>query len=122
MQSILIVLSALMLVSSVTANVIGFDFGSTFFKVTLVVPGKTFSIVENVTSARKTNSQMTINEEQRLYSTDSFNGQARYPKTTFSNVLKNLGTSFNAEEIQKMKDTKFILNDFVEDKRGLIGY
>jgi hypoxia up-regulated 1 len=111
-----------MLVSSVTANVIGFDFGSTFFKVTLVVPGKTFSIVENVTSARKTNSQMTINDEQRLYSTDSFNGQARYPKTTFSNVLKNLGTAFNAEEIQKIKDTKFILNDFVEDKRGLIGY
>ena len=26
----------------VTANVIGFDFGSTFFKVTLVQPGKPF--------------------------------------------------------------------------------
>lgn len=112
----------LMTVSSVTANVIGFDFGSTFFKITLVVPGKTFSIVENVTSARKTNSQMTINNEQCLYSTDSFNGQARFPQTTFSNLLVNLGNKFNAEEIEKVKDTKFLLNDFVEDKRGLVGY
>jgi len=62
--SFLMLLTAvLMTMSSVSANVIGFDFGSTFFKITLVVPGKTFSIVENVTSARKTNSQMTINQE-----------------------------------------------------------
>jgi len=119
---LMLVTTVLMTLESVTANVIGFDFGSTFFKITLVVPGKTFTIVENVTSARKTNSQMTINNEQRLFSTDSFNGQARYPVTTFSGLLKNMGAAFNEEEIAKLKDTKFLLNDFVKDPRGLIGY
>jgi len=57
-----------------------------------------------------------------LYSTDSFNGQAKFPKTTFSNLLKNLGNEFNEEEVNKLKNTKFLLNDFVADKRGLIGY
>ena len=38
----------------VSANVIGFDFGSNFFKIVLVKPGAPFTIVENVTSMRKT--------------------------------------------------------------------
>ena len=46
-----------------SANVIGFDFGSTFFKITLVQPGNPFQIVENTTSNRKTESQFTIAKE-----------------------------------------------------------
>ena len=41
-------------VTSANLNVIGFDFGSTFFKVTLLQPGKGLEIVENETSLRKT--------------------------------------------------------------------
>ena len=46
-----------------SANVMGFDFGSTFFKITLVQPGNPFQIVENTTSKRKTDSQFTIAKE-----------------------------------------------------------
>jgi hexokinase len=42
--------------TTASANVMGFDFGSTFFKITLVQPGKPFQIVENTTSKRKTDS------------------------------------------------------------------
>ncbi len=36
------------------SSVIGIDFGSEFFKASLILPGKTFEIVENETSKRKT--------------------------------------------------------------------
>ena len=60
------------------ANIIGFDFGSTFFKVTLVQPGNPFQIVENTTGGRKTESMMTIAPEQRLFGKDSFTAGARF--------------------------------------------
>ena len=77
------------------ADLIGFDFGSNFFKITLVKPGSPFSIVENVTSHRKTHSQLTIGDEQRLYGKDSFLAGAKKPKTTFSDVLRQLGTEYD---------------------------
>ena len=46
----------LLLAETTYANLVGFDFGATFFKITLVQPGKGFEIVENETSLRKTQS------------------------------------------------------------------
>ena len=51
------------LMENASANVIGFDFGSTFFKITLVQPGNPFQIVENTTSKRKTESQFTVTKD-----------------------------------------------------------
>jgi hypoxia up-regulated 1 len=36
------------------ANVLGIDFGSEFFKVALISPGKSFIIIENTNTKRKT--------------------------------------------------------------------
>jgi hypoxia up-regulated 1 len=36
------------------SSVIGIDFGSEYFKASLISPGKTFEIIENETSKRKT--------------------------------------------------------------------
>ena len=72
------------------ANVIGFDFGSSFFKITLVQPGHPFNIVENTSSKRKTDSMMTIANENRLWGVDAFVGAGRYPKTTFSDTMSYL--------------------------------
>ena len=67
----------------VEANVIGFDLGSSFFKITLVKPGQPFAIVENYTSKRKTENSVTITDETRLFATDSFTSSSKYPKTTY---------------------------------------
>jgi molecular chaperone DnaK (HSP70) len=53
-------ISLLLLATITSANLIGFDLGSTFFKITLVKPGSPFSIVENYTSKRKTDTMMSI--------------------------------------------------------------
>jgi len=74
----------LQLSTLVSANVIGFDFGSYFFKITLVKPGSPFSIVENIATQRKTNSMITINDEGRIFGMDSFMEMSKYPTTTFS--------------------------------------
>jgi len=59
------VLTALVMSSipTASANVMGFDFGSSFFKITIVQPGRPFNIVENTTGGRKTESMMTIAAE-----------------------------------------------------------
>jgi hypothetical protein len=44
----------LMMSMQTSANVIGFDFGAQFMKITLVKPGQPFAIVENTASQRKT--------------------------------------------------------------------
>lgn len=116
-----IVASAL-LVAATSANVLGFDLGHTFFKMTLVKPGTPFSIVENTTSKRKTDTMMTITPEQRLWSADSFNSASRYPKTTFANVASYLGQAFNQEELDASKAEWFVLNDFVSDERGMVAW
>ena len=85
-------------------------------------PGQPFSIVENVTSKRKTESMMTIGPEQRLYSADSFAAAAKYPKTTFIEAASMFGVTFNADELDQRKAERFIMNEFVEDERGMVGW
>jgi len=65
-------------IPTASANVIGFDFGSSFFKVTLVQPGNPFQIVENTTGGRKTEAMISIANENRLFGKDSWAGQSRF--------------------------------------------
>lgn len=96
-----------------TANLIGFDLGNTFFKITIVKPGSPFSIVENTTSKRKTESMMTIATDTRLWSADAFTSAARYPTTTFANIGGFLGKDFDQSELDQLRSDWSIMNDFV---------
>ena len=84
------------------ANIIGFDFGSSFFKVSLVQPGKPFQIVENTTGGRKTDSMMTIAKEQRLFGKDAFIGQSRYYQNTFYDLTTLLGLEYSDENLEML--------------------
>jgi len=68
---------------SVRATLIGFDFGSSYMKATLVKPGQPFTIVENTASKRKTESMVSIGTENRLFGADSLLEASKYPKETF---------------------------------------
>ena len=114
-MSFLVILGIILgsLASQADANVIGFDFGSTFFKVTLVQPGKAFQIVENTTSKRKTDSQWTLGQETRLFGKDSFVGTSRFPKLTFADTASLLAMPYSEETVKSLALDKFVLNDFV---------
>ena len=74
------------------AIVIGFDFGSTFFKITLVKPGQPFSIVENTSTKRKTETMITLpSNEARIFGSDSFQEQSKHIKSTFHNFHRFVG-------------------------------
>ena len=122
MRKVFNVARVALLATIAQANMIGFDLGSNYFKITLMTPGKSFQIVENVAGGRKTPTQMTVGNEERLFSTDSFSSMARYPQTTFTNAALSLGVEYNEEELEHLRKTKFIMNDHIRDERGLVGY
>jgi len=88
-----------LITSQASANVIGFDFGSTFFKITLVQPGNPFQIVENTTTMRKTDSQWTLTKDVRLFGKDSFTSTSRYPKTTFADAASLFAKPYSEETV-----------------------
>ncbi len=119
---ILIGLLGAIMAGKADANVIGFDFGSSFFKIVLVKPANPFQIVENITSKRKTETYLAIGPEDRKFGVDAFNFATKAPKTTFSQSAFLLGTEFNQSEVDSLTSDKFVMNEFVTDERGLIAY
>lgn len=101
---------------------IGFDFGSSFFKITLVKPGQPFAIVENVATKRKTETWLTITDEERYFGVDSLTESTKYPTTSFSQFHRFVGQSFDKDFVEKMQTQRYLVNQFAEDDRGLVGW
>lgn len=87
---------------------------------TLVQPGKSFAIVENTSSARKTPTQFTISPEQRFFGADSIIQGGRFASQTYTNVIDLLGKQMDF--VPGWKDDKFIMTEIKEDERGLPGW
>ena len=104
-------------------NVIGFDFGSSFFKITLVKPGQPFSIVENTATKRKTETMLTLNpEEARIMGADSYMEQSKYPKTSFHSLHRFVAMSYEDPDLAKVIQDRYIMNEVKADERGFVGW
>ena len=116
------VLLAICALSVVSSAVIGFDFGSSFMKATLVQPGKSFQIIENTASKRKTETMISLGNENRLFGADSLLEMSKYPQNTFSQVTRIFGKEYNEEWVAKFKKERMVFNEFVADERGQIAW
>jgi len=67
------------IIKNVYPAVIGIDLGNEFFKVSMIAPGKSFVIVENGTSKRKTNTAISFVNKERVYEQDATNKRLRFP-------------------------------------------
>jgi hypoxia up-regulated 1 len=67
----LLILPFTFLTSLVSASVIGIDFGTDWFKVSIVKPGVPLDIVLNRESKRKTNTIVTLRDQIRYFGSDS---------------------------------------------------
>jgi len=105
-------------IPGVSANLIGFDFGSNFIKATLVKAGQPFSIIENTASKRKTETMFSIGNENRLFGADSFLESSKYPQTTFQQMARTFGTTYDEEWINKLKQHRLMFNTYTADSRG----
>ena len=108
--------------TSVSANLIGLDFGSSFMKASLVQPGKKFAIVENTASKRKTETMITLGKENRLFGADSLMDSGKYPLSTFGEVFRTFGMKYDADKIAKFKEERFITNEYMANERGLTAW
>ena len=122
MKTVLAVLAVSYALPTVNANLIGFDFGSSYMKATLVKPGSPFGIVENTASGRKTETMITLGQENRLYGADSLLESGKYPKTSFMEMARFFGQPFEEELSAKLKEQRFIYNEIVADERGQVAW
>ena len=105
------------------AIVIGFDFGSTFFKITLVKPGQPFSIVENTATKRKTETMLTLlSDDARIFGMDSFQEQSKYPKVSFQALHRFVGLRHDDPSLADVIRDRYIMNEIAEDDRGFVGW
>ncbi|EAR85326.2 DnaK protein (macronuclear) [Tetrahymena thermophila SB210] len=88
-----------LLATMTQAVVLGIDFGSQYFKISLNAPRKQFLIVENTTSQRKTQNAISFYNGERQYDKDASNKQVRTPETSFVFLDKFLGALESDQEV-----------------------
>ncbi|CAJ0640731.1 6430_t:CDS:10 [Entrophospora sp. SA101] len=99
--------------------VIGIDYGTDWFKVSLVKPGVPLDIVLNRDSKRKTQSVITIRGEKRLYGTDAANIGTRFPSNTYFSLKRLLGRLADDKYVQEYQSHFF--NKIIKDPiRGTV--
>lgn len=96
-----------LLAVSVSASVIGIDFGTEFLKVSLISPGKSFVIIENTTTKRKTENAISFYNKERFYESEATNKRTRVPRNTFVFLNKFLGALANDQEIIRISKENF---------------
>ena len=110
-----------LLLNQSLCNVIGFDFCSTFFKITLVKPGQPFTIVENTATKRKTETMLTLNpDDARIMGADSYMEQSKYPKTSFHSLHRFVGVKY--EDAEAIIKERYVMNEIKADERGYVGW
>lgn len=93
--------------------VIGIDFGAEFFKISLISPGKSFVIIENPTSKRKTPTAISFLNGERIYDQDAVNKRSKNPQNTFVFMKKYLGKPAN--DIKLLQTAKKFYEDYLFD-------
>jgi hypoxia up-regulated 1 len=87
------------LISVSSASVLGIDFGSEYFKVALIIPGRSFVIIENTTTKRKTENVVSFGNNERYYEADGASKRLKNSKSTFVFLKKFLGALSNDEKL-----------------------
>ena len=94
----------ILLVHTVSGNVIGLDFGSDSMKVAIVQPGTPLEIVSNFQSKRKTPTMISFYKGERLLGSDANAIMGRKPDLTLAKVNRMLGRAVShplVDEITK---------------------
>lgn len=86
-------------VSQSQEAVLGIDIGSQFLKASLIAPGKSFLIIENLASKRKSETGIAFANNQRWYESNSLSKRTKFPKNTFVFIDKFLGALEEHKEV-----------------------
>jgi hypoxia up-regulated 1 len=103
-----------------SAQLIGIDTGSQFFKVALVKPGSPFQIVTNVHSKRKTETILGFEDAERRFGGDAVTLASRRPKQAISFVPRLLGRSIKHKTVESFSSQYLPFGIDVDDSRGTV--
>ena len=106
----------LLIIQHINSFLIGVDLGSEFFKVTVIKPGKPFSMMENLQSKTKTLNAIGLKDNEILYSGDARNKKSRLPKNIFNYFSEFLGKNVNDNSIQNYMKNFIITYDIDNNK------
>jgi len=68
-------------------------------KASLIAPGKSFLIIENLASKRKSETSIAFANNQRWYESNSLSKRTKFPKNTFVFIDKFLGALESNKEV-----------------------
>mmetsp|Transcript_8428 Transcript_8428/g.16773 ORF Transcript_8428/g.16773 Transcript_8428/m.16773 type:complete len:917 (-) Transcript_8428:2065-4815(-) len=106
-----------------SAAVVGIDFGTEYFKASLIKPGKKLAIVENTQSKRLTPNMVAFTAKERLFGADAHVLRVKTPQTSIAYSLRLLGQPFNSTVVQERIALEDLPYDLVEDpERGTFNY
>ncbi|KRX01822.1 hypothetical protein PPERSA_00532 [Pseudocohnilembus persalinus] len=123
MKLFLIALILGYIVQLIQSAVIGIDFGTDYFKISLIAPGKQFVIVESMSSQRKTNSAISFVQGKRFYESDAVTKKTRFPSNSFAFVKDFLGALEKDEQIFKTSLSNY--DEYIysfNEKRGTVQF
>ncbi|KAJ3300235.1 Hypoxia up-regulated protein 1 [Borealophlyctis nickersoniae] len=114
-------LALLLFLTSASASVLGIDYGTDWFKVSIVKPGVPNEIVLNRESKRKTTSVVLIREGVRHFGSDAVALGTRFPHDTYPSLKNLLGKLYDDPHAAEYRAT--FQNTMVKDpKRGTIAF
>ncbi|RCH90964.1 hypothetical protein CU097_000270, partial [Rhizopus azygosporus] len=90
------------------------DYGTEWFKVGLIKPGMPLDVVLNKDSKRKTQSVVTIRNNERVYGTDAISLAGRFPHLTYMNLKSIIGKNYNDPLVEEYKNR--YVNKLIADK------
>lgn len=106
-----------LLVTRLRANIIlGVDLGSDYFKMNLLKPGKSFTMVENLQSKTKTTAGVAFKDDERLYGSEALIRKQRFPKQALTYLDRFLGEEFGNEEVTEYMKRHYVSYDIEEDE------
>jgi len=112
-----LILAGLLFLINVTvikASVMAIDYGSEWYKVSLITPKIPLELVLNEESQRKTRSIISVIDDVRMFSNDAVSKFTKNPNQTFDFLKILVGKKINDEEVKFYKN---IFNvDIIEDQ------
>ena len=118
MLALLLALSAI-----ASANVIGIDIGTEYFKVSIIKPGVKLAIVENSHTKRKTPTAIAFYQDERLFGIDAENIATKAPETTLTHIPRLTGVAFNDTSVTERLENEYFQYKIVEnEQRTSISY
>ncbi|KAI8974913.1 heat shock protein 70 family [Pilobolus umbonatus] len=92
---LLFLLALVLLLHENNAAVMSIDYGTEWFKVGLIKPGLPLDVVLNKDSKRKTQSVVTVRDNERVYGSDAISLAGRFPQYTYFNLKSIIGKQYD---------------------------